>query len=428
MTEIKMPSAGQTTDEARIVSVNVKVGDTVKRGDVLVEAETDKAVLPVESFASGTVLAVLVQEDSPVTKGTVLVVLGKEGETFVPAAITEISAKKTPVAATTSEQPKAKAGAVPQNTLPAMPNAKKEARERGLSLADIPAANGIYIKQSDVTAFAEAATAEKIRSLPEQEEYLPIVRGSAPVRTEKAVEADDDEAPYRIMPMSRMRKIIGQRMLESSQTIPSWQCTVSVDMTNAIALRDAYKAQDVRLSFNDILIKAVAVASRRFPLVNARWEDGEIRIYSHTNVGLAVVTDDGNLVVPVARSIDTKNLSSIAAEYRELIKKARIGKLVPDEMGCGSITISNLGMFDVDQFVAIVNPPESSILAVGRIRKQPVWNGETFIPKDVMTVTGSFDHRMIDGAYGAQFLKELKALMENPVLFWVNTEVAHGTV
>ncbi len=425
MTEIKMPSAGQTTDEARIVSVNVKVGDTVKRGDVLVEAETDKAVLPVESFASGKVLAVLVQEDSPVTKGTVLVVLGKDGEVYAPAAA-GTPAEKAPAAAAAAPAAAERKSESEAAALPAMPNAKKEARERGLLLADIPAANGVYLKRSDVLAFAEAASVE-VLSLPEQDEYLPIIKGSAPALSEKTAEAEE-EAAYRVMPMGRMRKIIGQRMLESSQSIPSWQCTVSVDMTNAMALRDFYKERDVKLSFNDILAKAIAVASRKFPLVNARYEEGEIRIYTHTNVGLAVVTDSGDLVVPVAREIDRKDLPTIGSEYKELIKKARAGKLLPDEMGCGSITISNLGMYDVDQFIAIVNPPESCILAVGRIRKQPVWNGEAFVPKDIMTVTGSFDHRMIDGAYGAQFLKELKVLMENPVLFWVSTEVNHGNV
>lgn len=428
MTEIKMPSAGQTTDEAKIVAVNVKVGDTVKRGDVLVEAETDKAVLPVESFASGTVLAVLVEEGSPVTKGTVLLVLGKAGETYVPAIKDAPASPNTPTAAVPQT---AKNESAPASLLPAMPNAKKEARDRGLSLTDIPAANGLFLKRSDVLAYAEAAaSAETPARLPEREEYLPIIKsgGRSPSETRTNTETSLETKSYSVMPMDRMRRIIGQRMLESSQNIPAWQCVVSVDMTNAIALREAYKKRDVKLSFNDILAKAIAVASRKYPLVNARYEDGEIRIYDHTNVGLAVVTDNGNLVVPVAREIDRKSLAEIGSDYKALIKKARVGKLLPDEMGCGSITISNLGMYDVDQFVAIVNPPESCILAVGRIQKQPVWDGTAFSPRDMMTITGSFDHRMIDGAYGAQFLKDLKTLMEEPVLLWVDAEVSHGTV
>ena len=181
-------------------------------------------------------------------------------------------------------------------------------------------------------------------------------------------------------------------------------------------LIDAMKEKrGVKLSYNDIMAKAIAVASRKFPLVNARYEDGEVRIYRHTNIGLAVALE-GALVVPVVREIDEKGLEQIAGEYKQQIKKAREGKLAPADMGCGSITISNLGMYDVDQFIAIVNPPESCILAVGSIRVEPVWGGNDFRPVHRMSVTGSFDHRIIDGAYGAQFLQELKALMEAPAL------------
>ena len=424
MIEIKMPAAGQTTDEAKIVSVNVKVGDTVKRGDILVEAETDKAILPVESFASGKVLSVLVSEESQVREGTVLVVLGKEGEVYDSAPPANVPTKATVTEEKISTVSSNLKAAVVSSSLPAMPNAKKEARDRGLNLADISAANGTFIKKSDVLHYAiSEKTLVSETALPAQNEYLPIVKHD---RSESGL---DIESPlYSVMPMDRMRKIIGQRMLESSQSIPAWQCTVSIDMTNAIALRNIYKARDCNLSFNDILAKAIAVASVKYPLINARYENGEIRIYSHTNVGLAVVTDDGNLVVPVLKDVEQKDLLTIGTEYKALIKKARVSRLLPDEMGCGSITISNLGMYDIDHFVAIINPPESCILATGRITKQPVWNGDSFIPKDMMTITGSFDHRMIDGAYGAQFLKELKTLMENPVLFWVNMEVLHGTV
>ena len=187
-------------------------------------------------------------------------------------------------------------------------------------------------------------------------------------------------------------------------------------MEACIALRESYqKKRGVKLSYNDIIAKAIAVASRKFPLVNARCENGEVRIYHHTNIGLAVALD-GALVVPVVQAIDEKGLEQISAEYKQQVKKAREGKLAPSDMGCGSITISNLGMYDVDQFTAIVNPPESCILAVGSIRVEPVWNGTEFRPVHRMTVTGSFDHTIIDGAYGAQFLQELKALLEDPSL------------
>ena len=425
-TEIKMPSAGQTTDEAKIVAINVKVGDTVKRGDVLVEAETDKAVLPVESFAAGQVLAIPVAVGDQVTAGTVLVVVGKPGQAVVPApaapaaapapapVVTEeeeeylpiIKGQKPVKAAPKAPEAPAPAApvaapvvpaapvAAPAKAYPAMPNAKILAREKGIDLSLITPSNGQFIKRQDVMAWqapVEAAPA----AVP-----APVV----------------EEKEYDVLPMTRMRSIIAKRMLQSVQQIPAFQATVSIDMTACMALRDSFKQKkDVKLSYNDILAKAVAVAAKKYPLVNARYEQDEIRVYRHTNVGLAVGLE-GALVVPVAKNIEQKGLAEISADYKALVKKAREGKLLPDEMGCGSVTISNLGMYDVDSFVAIVNPPESCILAAGSIKVQPVWDGEKFIPVHQMNITGSFDHRIIDGAYGAQFLQELKALMENPGL------------
>lgn len=399
MTEIKMPSAGQTTDEATIVAVHVKVGDTIKRGDVLCEAETDKAVLPVESFAAGTALAVLVHEGDTVTAGTVLVAIGKPGETY--GAAPEAAAPAAPAApvpaAPVTEQdeylpiikgasvPAAPAAPASHPAYPAMPNAKLAAREMGVDVGAVPAANGQFVTRTDVARYTPPAAA--------------VV-----------------EAEYEVLPMSRMRQIIGKRMKESLSEIPCWQCTTSIKMDACMALRDTYKdKKGVKLSYNDIMAKAIAVASRKFPLVNARYENGEVRVYKHTNVGLAVALD-GALVVPVVKSIDAKGLTEIAGDYKVQIAKARENKLLPDDMGCGSITISNLGMYDVEQFIAIDNPPESCILAVGSIKVKPEWDGEKFVPANMMTVTGSFDHRIIDGAYGAQFLQELKTLMEAPAL------------
>ena len=424
-TEVKMPSAGQTTDDAKIVSINVKVGDTVKRGDVLVEAETDKAVLPVESFAAGQVLDVLVAVGDTVTAGSVLVVVGKKedaaryqrGGAAAPAAapapeaapvaaapaapvVVEeyrpiIKDAKMPVAAPAAPVVAAPVAAAPaaRFDFPAMPGAKMMAREKGIDIGLVNASNGVFVKRVDVLNYQPAVAA-------------PVAEAAAPAA----------EQEYEVIPQTRMRAVIGKRMQESWQNIPPWQCTTSIDMTACIALRDAYLSKKgVKLSYNDIMAKAIAVASRKFPLVNARLENDEVRLYKHTNVGLAVGLD-GALVVPVVRDIDQKGLEQIAGDYKALVKKARDGKLAPSEMGCGSITISNLGMYDVDHFIAIVNPPESGILAVGSIKTQPVWDGTAFQPVPMMTVTSSFDHRIIDGAYGAQFLQELKVLMENPAL------------
>ena len=397
--EIKMPAAGQTTNKAVVYQICVKVGDTVKRGDVLLEAETDKAVLPVESYANGTVLAVLVNEGDQVTAGSVLMAVGKPGEAYAPAGE---AADAAPAASPTPTVPveeqdeylpiikgQSVTPAAPVETgrqaYPAMPNAKLLARERGIDICQVMAANGQFVTRADVSRYTSAA-------------------------------ATSDDAEYEVMPMSRTRQIIGKRMRESLSAIPCWQCTTSIRMDACMAMRDSYKdKRGVKLSYNDIMAKAIAIASRKFSLVNARYENGEVRIYKHTNVGLAVALD-GALVVPVVRDIDCKGLSEIAADYKAQIAKARENKLLPTDMGCGSITISNLGMYDVDQFIAIDNPPESCILAVGSIKVKPEWDGEKFVPANMMTVTGSFDHRIIDGAYGAQFLQELKTLMESPSL------------
>lgn len=392
--EIKMPAAGQTTNKAKIAGIHVKIGDTVKRGDILLDAETDKAVLPVESYAAGTVLAILVESGDDVTAGTVLMAIGQQGEVYAPAS--EAAQKPLPAAAAPRTAVKeeyrpimkGQAPVEPKQppvaaAYPAMPNAKLLARERGIDLRQIVPANGQFIKRQDV------------------ENYQP---------------ARQDALPYEVLPMTNVRAIIGRRMLESKQTIPAFQCTVSVNMENAMALRRHYlEKRDIKLSYNDILAKAVSAAAVRFPLVKARYEEEEIRIYHHTNIGLAVA-QDGGLVVPVVRQVDSKGLAQIGAEYKALIAKARDNRLMPPDMGCGSITISNLGMYDVEQFTAIINPPESCILAVGSIQVEPVWDGEAFRPEHRMRITGSFDHRMIDGAYGAQFLQEVKLLMECPEL------------
>ena len=398
-----MPAAGQTTNKAVVYQICVKVGDTVKRGDVLLEAETDKAVLPVESYANGTVLAILVSEGDQVTAGSVLMAVGNPGEAYAPAgeaAGTAPTASPAPTASVEEQgeylpiikgqcvTPTAPAASAETGRpdYPAMPNAKLLARERGIDIRQVTAANGQFVTRQDVEKYVPAAVSVAV------------------------------EAEYEVLPMNRMRQIIGKRMRESLDTIPCWQCTTVIRMDACMALRDTYKEKKgIKLSYNDMMAKAIAAASRKFPLVNARCENGEVRVYRHTHVGLAVALE-GALVVPVVRDIDRKGLAEIAADYKAQIAKARDNKLLPEDMGCGSITISNLGMYDVEQFIAIDNPPESCILAVGSIKVKPEWDGEKFVPANMMAVTGSFDHRIIDGAYGAQFLQELKTQMEDPAL------------
>lgn len=414
--QIRMPAAGQTTDVATIGKWCVKKGDVVKRGDVLLEAETDKAVLPVESFAAGTVLQINFAAGDEVSAGDVLALVGDAGDLAAaetPAA--EASAKAEETAApeiaeedeyiailpgekkTVAAAPEAKPAHVEtKQAAPAMPNAKKLARETGVDLSGVTPSNGQFIKAADVRVQAEAKASE------------------AAAQPANAPDGADDT--YTVQKMSNMRAIIGRRMLESVQTIPSFNVTMRVDMRAAMRLKEACQAKyGVKISYNDLLAKALAVAAKKFPLLNARFESNEIRVYNHTNVGLAVGIEAG-LLVPVVKHVEQLSLQEIAKANKKNIENARAGKVPPSDMGCGSVTISNLGMFDVTRFEAIINPPESCILAVGRIETCPVWDGGAFIPVPIMSITGSFDHRIFDGSNAAQMLKHVKELLEQPEL------------
>ncbi|NLU33298.1 MAG: 2-oxo acid dehydrogenase subunit E2 [Clostridiaceae bacterium] len=414
--QIKMPNAGQTTDRAVITKLKVARGDKVNRGDILMEVETDKAILPIESYTSGIVLDILVSEGDTVSEGVVLVVLGDQSdlESYQgkgqqgPGADIE-PVRQEPAQSVEDDEyipilkgPVAKEGAEPaekapvdktpveskSTEYPAMPNAKKLAREANVDLSLVKPAKGTIIKKSDVEAYIKA-------------------------HQEKTPDAAQE---YEVLPMTKMRAAIARRMLESVRTIPAFQVTFSIDMTKAIALRDEIaRIHNSKVSYNDIIAKALAVTAKRYPLLNARYEGDEIRIYKHTNIGLAVSVD-GGLVVPVVRNVDSMSLEEISKAYKDKIEKARSGMLTTDEMGCGSVTISNLGMYDVDHFTAIINPPESCIFALGSISMNPVYADGEWKSVPIMKVTASFDHRIIDGAYGAQITRTLKALVENPVL------------
>ncbi len=408
--QILMPNAGQTTDTARINKWFVKKGDRVKRGDVLVDVETDKATLDIESFTAGIVIELKYSEGDEVSSGNVLALIGDEEDLSskdktIPIPVEEKSVEITvgkPLGGDEINQ------AVPvekQSTLPApsiqpqkspssgkdfkaMPNAKKLARERGINISVVSPSNKEYVKVSDV----EVHDRKNISTLGSME--------------------------YTILPVNNMRSVIGMRMLESVQNIPSFSATIKVDMTEAIALRKSFQEElGIKISFNDLIAKAIAVTARKFTLINARFEDDEVRIYKHTNIGLAVDVE-GGLLVPVVRNVDLLGLGEIAATNQKNIEAARTGILLPDSIGGANLTISNLGMYEVSQFTAIINPPESCIFAIGKIETAPTWDeiGELWKPVPMMMITASFDHRLIDGAYGAQILKNIKALIEHPAL------------
>ncbi len=416
--EIKLPSAGQTTDQAVICEWLVKVGDSVNRGDILLKAETDKAVLPVESFTKGQVIDILAQEGDTVDAGDVLAIIGdaedmksyaKGGSSPTATATAIATATQKPVQAplveedefieifkdvkpTTKPAPAqvstpAFAGHTDGRTIvKAMPNAKKLAKESGIDINSVTSDNNGLVKACDVQRYLENAQ---------------ISAG--------------EEAEFEVMKLSRMRRIIGKRMLQSVQSIPAFVVTVTVDMTKAIALKKLLAEKERKISYNDLIMKAIAVTAKDFPLVRARYENDEIHIYRHLSVGMAVSIENG-LVVPVQKDIENKGILDIAAANKVLIEKAKKGELTTEEMGCGTCTVSNLGMFGATMTTPIINPPESFILGIGGILKQLELVDDDIVEVQKMNITGSFDHRMMDGVDGIKILNNIKALLEEPAM------------
>lgn len=428
--EITMPAGGQTTDTSVIGTWLVKKGDKVKRGDALLEIETDKATLTVESFAKGTVLAILAEEGDEASAGDVIAYIGDESDlpeverrlSGGTAAEPESTDKPQSEAGTAAEAPQSgqrgagleseyqpidlaapvryeddrtsdtPVGKEILGDIKAMPNAKKLAREHQISLKDVAEYAGKSIlKRQDVKAYLERA-----------EETAPA--------------ADKKEADTKV-PLTNMRKVIARRMTESAQTIPVFKASVEVNMERCIAFRKAVNAgrTEGKISYNDILFKCMEAAIRKYPYLNASYTEEAIILHGDVNIGLAVSVEAG-LVVPVVKQVGGKGIEAISAENKRNIQKAREGKLAPEEMSGGTITLSNLGMYPVTEFTAIINPPEVCILAVGAMEERPVFENGQWKPVPIMKITGSFDHRVIDGAYGAEFLAELKRIIENPAL------------
>lgn len=394
---IKMPSAGQTTDELFIVKWLKQEGDSVDRGDVLLEIETDKANVEVESFAKGTLLKILFNEGATATAGEVIAYIGNADDTIPEVA----SATTTTVNEDDEYQPimpgivSNEAEGAPAVTesgfeYQASPAAKKAARDHGLDLnAIFQATQNPKIKYADVVAYAESDR----QSLP----------------------ADEATALFEMHPISTMRRVIAKKMMQSVSSMPTFTAEIEIDMEPTIRLRKELnsKEEGIRIAFHDILAKCFAAVAQKHEYVNASYEEEAIRVHKTVNMGLAISLDNG-LIVPVVRNIEKKGLQTIAAENAENINKAREGKIGTENLVGGTCTISNLGMFPINRFTAIINPPESCILALGTITKRPVWIEDGVVGKPMMTITATFDHRLIDGAYGAAFLNDLKLYMESP--------------
>ncbi|MFN5380678.1 MAG: pyruvate dehydrogenase complex dihydrolipoamide acetyltransferase [Bacteroidota bacterium] len=401
---IKMPRMSDTMTEGVIVAWHKKVGDKIKSGDLLAEIETDKAVMEFESFQNGTLLYIGAEKGQAVPVDTVIAVLGKEGEdnkALLESAgsgntKSESAAVKTaaPVAQTPQAQPQQVLSSAPANghsRIKASPLAKKIAQEQGI---DIQAVRGTgdegRIVKRDVESFST-----KVQSA----FSVPQVTGT-----------------YEDIPNTQMRKTIARRLAESKFTAPHFYLKMEINTDNLLSARKQINEKnDIKLSVNDFIIKAVALALKKNPKVNCSWMGDFIRYYNYVNIGMAVAVEDG-LVVPVIRNADHKPLSTISAEAKSYASKARERKLQPSDWEGNTFTISNLGMMDIDEFTAIINPPDACILAVGKSKEIPVLVGGQLKTTHVMKVTLSCDHRAVDGALGAAFLQSLKSYLENPVM------------
>ena len=411
---VRLPKMSDTMTEGVIVKWNYKVGDSVKSGDILAEVETDKATMDMEVYAKGTILHLALNEGDTTPVDSIIAVVGAPGEDFksllgsapvasasAPVATPETSAPATTVAPV-AEAPAATAATVAQPTaihadgdrLKASPLAKKLAAEKGININDINGSgeNGRIVKK-DIETFTPATTTT-----------------AAPVATTVAAGTES----FHEVNVSQMRKTIAARLGESKFSAPHFYLTLEINMDKATQAREQMNTvSDVKISMNDLVIKAAAAALRKNPNINSSWLGTKIRYNHHIHIGVAMAVEDG-LLVPVVRFADNKSLSQISSEVKEYGKKAKEKKLQPQDWAGNTFTISNLGMFGIDEFTAIINPPDACILAVGTVKDTVgVVNGE-IKPVKTMKVTLSCDHRVVDGAMGAQFLKTLKEFLEEP--------------
>ncbi|MFN8713315.1 MAG: pyruvate dehydrogenase complex dihydrolipoamide acetyltransferase [Bacteroidota bacterium] len=418
---VRMPKLSDTMTEGVVASWNKKVGDTVKRGELLAEIETDKATMEFESFFNGTMLHLGIEKGQGAPVDSILCIIGAPGEDIsalltaapatakaeapkVEAAQPVAEVKATPVAAKVETAPVVQmpVAAVSENgdaRIKASPLAKKLAADKGIDLQQVKGSGdfGRVVKR-DVEQWHPSMVP------PAAQFNTPVVAG---------------QESYTEETVSQMRKTIARRLAESKFSAPHFYLTMEISMDEATKAREAINAiAPVKVSFNDIVIRAVAASLRKHPKVNSSWLGDKIRYNNHVHVGVAVAVEDG-LLVPVVRFADQKSLSQIAAEVKTFAQKAKDKKLQPADWEGNTFTISNLGMFGIEEFTAIINPPDACILAVGGIKDTPVVKNGQVVPGKVMKVTLSCDHRVVDGASGSAFLQTLKAMLENPVTILV---------
>lgn len=421
---VKMPKLSDTMTEGVVAKWHKKIGDQVKEGDLLAEIETDKATMEYESFQEGILLHQGVSEGKAAAVDTVLAILGKKGENFdsllkeaqasvakaVPAqndvkeSVSETKIEQSAVSKEVNKSKEPSQTSIPapkinsepaangtDGRLKASPLAKKLAEEKGLSLRMIRGTGeGGRITKKDI------------------EEFVPGNSGLNSM-SEKFIDSD----------ISQMRKTIARRLTESKFSAPHFYLSISLDMDQAIAARTAINNSiEGKISFNDMVVKAAAMALMKHPEVNVSWMGDKIRKYGHAHIGVAVAVEEG-LLVPVIRHANAKSFQQIGTEVKFLAEKAKNKTLQPEEWEGSTFTISNLGMFGIEEFTAIINPPNSCILAVGGIEQKPVVKNGQIVPGNVMKVTLSCDHRVVDGAKGSEFLKSFRQFIENPITMFV---------
>ena len=414
---VTMPRLSDTMTTGTVATWLKKVGETVSEGDILAEIETDKATMEFESFNAGTLLYIGVQEGDTAPVDSILAILGPAG-TDVAAILANFKVGgeqevKEEVQETAAAAPLASTSAVIETSsntgrILASPLAKKIAQDKGINLSQVKGSgeNGRIIK-ADVENFTPvaAAVSTPVEAVAQASQAVAAVKPFVP-----AGEVYQEEVKN-----SQMRKTIARRLAESKFTAPHYYLTIELDMDNAIASRGMINnLPDTKVSFNDMVIKASAMALKKHPQVNSQWREDAMVLNHHVNIGVAVAVEDG-LMVPVLKFTDQMSLSQIGANVKDLAGKAKSKKITPAEMEGSTFTISNLGMFGIQSFTSIINQPNSAILSVGAIVEKPVVKNGQIVVGNTMTVTLACDHRTVDGATGAQFLQTFKAYMENPV-------------
>ena len=409
---ITMPRLSDTMTDGTVASWIKKIGDKVNEGDILAEIETDKATMEFESFNSGTLLYIGVQEGESAPVDSILAIIGKEG-TDVSGVVDnygkESAKTQTKSEATTTSVESQKESTVNKSAEPAdtkgrifaSPLAKKIAEDKGIELSQVKGTgeNG-RITKADVENFTPSTQ--------------PVTATPSAKATSQPIVAVGQESSEE-MKNSQMRKVIAKRLSESKYTAPHYYLNIEVNMDNAIASRATINSvPDTKVSFNDMVIKAVAMALKKHPKVNSQWKDEATVIHNHVHIGVAVAVEDG-LVVPVVRFADSLTLSQIGASVKDLATRSRNKKIQPNEMEGSTFTISNLGMFGIESFTSIINQPNSAILSVGAIVEKPVVKNGQIVVGNTMMLTLACDHRTVDGATGAEFLQTLRQFIENPV-------------